>query len=57
MENRFLIQLIELVDSYNQEGIRKIDFEIRLAEKNGYTLSSRESKYLVELLRSKIDKS
>lgn len=55
MENRFLVRLIDLLDSFRVEGVNKIDIEIRKAEHNGYILSSRESKYYAELLRMKHD--
>ena len=53
--NRFLVRLIELIDNYRIEGVNKIDAEIRVAERNGYILSVRESKYYAELLRMKVD--
>lgn len=53
--NRFLIRLVELIDNYRKEGVNKIDAEIRVAERNGYILSARESKYYAKLLRIKHD--
>ena len=49
MNNKFLIQLVELLDNFRLEGALKLSDKIHKAELEGYELSKRENKYWMEL--------